>query len=77
VAWDAALAHQFGQRLDDGGRVQPAVDADGEGLARELVDHGQHPELAPVVRPVLDEVVGPDVVRPLRPQPQARAVVQP
>ncbi len=26
---------------------------------RELVDHAQHPELAAIVRPILDEVIGP------------------
>ena len=31
----------------------------------------------PVMCPVLDEVVGPDVVRALRPEPNARPVVQP
>ena len=31
----------------------------------------------PVMCPVLDEVVGPDVVRALRPEPNARPVIQP
>ena len=73
----AAREHELRQGLDDGGRVQLAVDPDRQRLASELVDDGQHPELAPVVRPVLDEVVGPDVVRPLRPQPDAGSVIEP
>jgi len=32
---------------------------------------------APLVRSVLHEVIGPDVVRPFRPEPDAGAVVQP
>src|SRR5215212_4927393 len=36
-----------------------------------------HAVLPSVVGAVLDEVVGPDMVRVLRPQPQARAVAQP
>ena len=43
----------------------------------ELVDDVEHAELTPVVGAVLDEVVGPDVVRPLRPEPDTGAVGQP
>jgi hypothetical protein len=35
--------------------------------ARELVHHAQHPELPILPRPVLDAVVGPDVIGVLRP----------
>jgi hypothetical protein len=44
---------------------------------RELVHDIEHAELAPIMRPILDEVVGPDVVRPLRSEPDAGAVCQP
>src|SRR5258707_2900497 len=44
---------------------------------RELVDHAQHAERPAILGPILHEVVGPDVVGPLRPQPHARAVVEP
>jgi hypothetical protein len=43
----------------------------------ELVEDVEQPELAPVVGAVLDEVVGPDVVAMLGPQPDARSVRQP
>ena len=69
--------HQLRQDLEHVGRVQSALHHDRQGLAGELVDHAQHPELATVVRAMLDEVIGPDVVRPLRPQPDAGSVVQP
>ena len=73
----AAQDEQVRQDVDDVGRVQLAVDPDRQALAGELVDDVEHAELPPVVGPVLDEVVGPDVVRVLRPQTDARSVVQP
>ena len=42
-----------------------------------LVDQVEHAELPSVMGPALDEVVRPDVVLPLRPQTDARPVVQP
>ena len=44
---------------------------------RELVDDVQHAVLPPFVGAVLDEVIGPDMVRPLGAQSHARAVRQP
>ncbi len=43
----------------------------------ELVEDVEHTDLAPVVGAVLDEVVGPDVIAVLGPEPDAGAVVQP
>jgi hypothetical protein len=43
----------------------------------ELVDNIEHADPAPVVSAVLDEVVGPDVIAVLGPEPDAGAVVQP
>jgi hypothetical protein len=65
----AALDEQLGQGRQHVVRAQPARRDDGQALPAVLVDHDQQAELAPVVGPLLDEVVGPDVVRPLRPQP--------
>ena len=58
-------------------RPQPSTDSDRQALARELVDHIEPAELSPLMGAVLDEVVGPHVVRMLRAQPDARAVRQP
>ncbi len=44
---------------------------------RELVDHVQHPDLAAIVGAILHEVIGPDVIAVLWPQPDARAVCEP
>ena len=74
---DAAQDEQVREHVDDVDRAQLPLHPDGQALAGELVDDVEHPVLAPVMRAVLDEVVGPDVVRALRPQPDARAVVEP
>jgi hypothetical protein len=58
-------------------RIELAGDPDRQGLAGELVDHAQHPKLAAIAGPVLDEVVGPDLIWPLRPQPDAGSIRQP
>jgi hypothetical protein len=42
-----------------------------------FVHDRQHPDLLAVVGLVLDEVVGPDVILVLRPQPDTRTVVEP
>ena len=57
--------------------LELARDPDRQALAGERVDHVEHPELAPLMRARFDEVVGPDVIAMLRPQPQARAVPVP
>ena len=46
-------------------------------LVAELVEHVEHPVLATIVGAILDEVIGPDLIALLRPQPDARSVGQP
>ena len=43
----------------------------------ELIDHGEHAELPPIVCSIHDEVIGPDVIGPARPQTDAGSVVEP
>ena len=50
---------------------------DRQALPRELIDQVQHPHRPSIVRKRADEVVRPDVIRPLRPQPHARSIVEP
>ena len=74
---DAAQDKQVRQHVDDVHCLQSAIDPDSNALARKLVDDVQHSIFPAVMGAVLDEVIGPDVVGMLRPQPHARAVVQP
>ena len=67
VRGHAAQDEQVGQHVDHVGRFQLAPDPDGQALVGELVDDVEQPELAPIMGAVLDEVVAPDMVRPLRP----------
>jgi len=43
----------------------------------QLVDHVEHPVLPTIVGAILDEIIGPDVVRVFRPQTDTRAIVEP
>ena len=76
-AEDAAQDEQVGQHVDNIRRGELAPDPDGQALAGELVQDVEHAEGPAVICPVMDEVVGPDVVRPLGAQPDAGAVVEP
>ena len=74
---NAAQDEQVRQRVDDVDGFEPAGDTDGQALVGELVDDVEHADLAPIMGAVLDEVVGPDVIAVLGPEPDAGAVVQP
>ncbi len=71
------LDEQLGDAVEDAFRVQLALDRDRQALTGELVDHGQHAERPAIVGSVHDEVIGPDMVRPRRPQTDAGPVVEP
>ncbi len=58
----AAQDEQVREHVDDVDRAKFPVHPDRQALAGELVDDVEHAVLASVVRAVLDEVVGPDVV---------------
>ncbi len=58
-------------------RSQSPGDFDGQTLTAELIDHRQHAEGSAVVGSGLDEVIGPDMVPPARPQADARSVIEP
>ena len=58
---------QFTKNIQDITRVQLALDADSETLPSVLVDHAQHAEDLSVMRPVLDEVIRPDMAFMRRP----------
>lgn len=77
MTWHTSQDDQVGQDDDHIGRVPLAIDPGGQALPAELVDHVEHEELSSIMNPALDEVAGPDVVRPLRPQTDTRPVTQP
>ena len=58
----ATLSHRFGQHLDDGGQAAAKLGLSRERPAGGLVGHSLHPGAAAVIRPVADEVVGPDML---------------
>ncbi len=53
---------QFAQDVEYILAVQLPLHMDGEALAGEFIDNRQHPEGTTVMRPIHDEVVGPDMV---------------
>jgi len=77
MSGDTAQDKQVGKRVDDIDGLELAAHPDGEALAGELVDDVEHAILPPVVGAIFDEVVGPDVVGMLRPETDARAVIEP
>jgi hypothetical protein len=57
--------------------AQMPGDLDRQALSCVLVDHREHAEPSPIMGAILDKVVGPYMVRPARPQTNARSVVEP
>ena len=65
------------QQVQDIVRSQSSGEFGGQAYPGELVDHRRHAEGPTVVGPGLDEVVGPDMVLPARPQSDAGSVIEP
>ena len=72
-----ALDEELGEAGQHVIRPQAAGDDDGEALAGVLVHDAEQPQRPPVVGPILDEVVRPDVVGAGGPPPRGCAVRQP
>jgi len=77
VFWNAVHDHGIGHRLDDAHAVDPPCNTDRKTFPRELVDQRHQPDFPAVMGLSFDEVVRPDVIAPLRSQPDAAAVAQP
>ena len=73
----AAQDEEIGESIDDIARIQSSRDPDRQCLAGEFVDDIQHPDLAAVMRAVLDKVIGPDMVGAFSTKPNARSLIQP
>src|SRR5579883_3081285 len=71
------LEHRVSQRLNHVITVESSGDADRQAFARELIDQSQEPQTAAIVRARLHKIVAPDMVGLLRPQSNARSVVEP
>jgi len=61
-------ADQTGEHVNDAGGADTACDIDGEALAREFVDHGEAFDLLSVGAGVVNEIVGPHLIRTHRRQ---------
>ena len=57
--------------------VDPPRNTDRQAFPGELVDQRHQPDFAAIMGLGFDEVVGPDVIAPLRPQPDAGAIIEP
>lgn len=73
----AARDEEIRQHIDNVERLQLSFDADGDSLVGELVDDIEQAILPPLMGAVLDEVIRPDMVAALRPEADARSVVEP
>ena len=71
IGWRPLQDHQIRQCFQHVGRVEPPFDPNGQSFVGELVDDAEHAELPPIMGPVFDEVIGPDMVGPLWPQAHA------
>ncbi len=67
---NAPQDEQVGQNVDRIDRLELAGDTDRQTFVGELVEHVEHPILASIVGAILDEVIGPDMIALLRPQPK-------
>ena len=71
VLGHATRNEQPGQSLKYVVALERSSDVDRQALARVLIDDRQHAEATTVIRPSLYEVIRPDVIAPLGPQPHA------
>ena len=69
--------HGLGQYVDYLAAIDPAPHVDRQALPCVLIDQVQEAYCSAVVREATDEIVGPDMIAPLRPQAHAGTVVEP
>jgi len=77
VLWNAAHEHRVSHGLQNTQTVDPPGDPDRQTFPGELIDQRHQPHLAAIVGLGLHKVIGPDMVAPLRTQPDAGAIIQP
>ena len=77
VLRDATQDEEIREQVDDVDGFQLPGDTNGQTFMCELVDHVEHPVFLAFMRAILDEVVGPDMVRPLGAKTDAGSVREP
>jgi hypothetical protein len=70
------LDEDIGERFKNEPRVEFPFDRYRKTFSRVFIDNREHAEHLAAVGAVLDEVIGPDMVRARRPKPHARSVRQ-
>ncbi len=73
----ASGPHHIGHGLDDAEAVNATGHPDRKALPGELVDQRHQSELSPIMGLRLDEVIAPNMIAMLRPQPDTRSVIEP
>ena len=68
---DSAQDEEVRKHVDHVVRPELTTDSDGQAFAGELIDDVEHAISFSIVGAIFDEVVGPDMVGALRPQPDA------
>ena len=68
---------EFGQGRQHIVRVDPARYSDCQTLAAKLVDDGEHFQWSPFDGAISHEIIGPDMMRILRPQADTGPVIEP
>ena len=76
VGW-AVGDEELGEQHQHVVAIEPPGNQDRQTFATELVDHHQHSKRATVMRALLNEVIGPDMMPPAWPKPDAGTVVEP
>ncbi len=77
VLWNSSPEHHIRQRLDHLVAPQSSSYTNRQALPRVFIDHRQHADRSAIMGHRTHEVVAPHVIRPLGPQPHARAVIEP
>ena len=73
--WSQSRAAATGQELDHLLRADIPCHQDRQALSRVLIDQRKQSDGPPVMGPGCDEVIAPDVVRPLGPEANTATVV--
>ena len=72
-----SICERVGQEMENVVGAEPPGHQDGQTLPALFIDDGKHPEGPAIMCPGLNEVMGPDLVRPTRAQANAGPVVEP